>query len=40
MATRSPSESPAKAMTTIPMPERVWESSSMAKVEKTTVTEP
>jgi hypothetical protein len=40
MATSTPSASPASAMAMMPGPELVWESSSMAKVEKTTVAEP
>ena len=40
MATSSPSASPATAMTATPTPIGVWESSSMARVEKTTVAEP
>ena len=40
MATSRPRPSAATAMTATPTPELVWESSSMASVEKTTVAEP
>jgi hypothetical protein len=40
MATRSPRASAATAMTAIPTPELVCDSSSMASVEKITVQEP
>jgi hypothetical protein len=39
-ATSTPRRSPAAAMTTTPIPERASESSSIARVERTTVAEP
>jgi hypothetical protein len=39
-ATSTPKASPASAMAMTPALEVVWESSSMATVEKTTVAEP